>query len=154
MSDNGDVRSAKTLRMLKPQQHRDGYLQVQLYREGKRRKFYVHVLVGRAFVPKEPRHEVVNHKDGVKRHNAATNLEWSTKASNTRHAINTGLQRKHSIATRWVQGETKEGTGICAPSASEAERLLRGRRTSEITKAIARNRTAYGMTWCKLESTL
>lgn len=55
----------------------DGYLQFSLTS--------VHRAVALTFVPGYSPRLVVNHKDGIKSHNDATNLEWVTPKENTRH---------------------------------------------------------------------
>lgn len=59
--------------------------------------YQVHRLVANVFVP-NPNSETkdqVNHKDGNKRNNHYTNLEWVTGLENMQHAVATGLiQRK------------------------------------------------------------
>lgn len=60
----------------------DGYPTVQLKGLGGRR---IHRLVASAFVDNPDNKEIVNHKDGNKTNNLASNLEWVTSAENTYH---------------------------------------------------------------------
>lgn len=64
-----------------------GYLSLGL--GGK--KHYVHRLVAIAFVPNPRGLPAVNHLDGIKTNNAATNLEWVTNRENSAHALELGL---------------------------------------------------------------
>jgi DNA-binding CsgD family transcriptional regulator len=51
----------------------------------------VHRMVCKAFHPNPLNKETVNHIDGDKSNNRASNLEWSTWTENNRHARRTGL---------------------------------------------------------------
>lgn len=53
----------------------------------------VHRMVASAFVPNDSSdiNDVVNHKDGNKMNNHASNLEWTTHAENTNHALTHNL---------------------------------------------------------------
>lgn len=56
----------------------DGYLRVNLYKNGKVNKFYIHRLVAFMFVinEKPDSYTIVNHMDENKQNNKASNLEW------------------------------------------------------------------------------
>lgn len=68
-----------------------GYLVTDLYQGGKRSTVRVHRLVAEAFVPNPDCKPEVNHKDGNKYNNNASNLEYVTKKENCRHAWTNGL---------------------------------------------------------------
>lgn len=92
ISDAGRVRNAATGAIFCPSRHSRGYLQVQLKGDGGRREYYtVHRLVADAFLEENlAGRSQVNHLDGDKTNNAATNLEWATQSENIRHGYSTG----------------------------------------------------------------
>jgi len=93
VSNLGEVRSDKTKKILKPAFSFGNYLMVSLW-DNVTKKAYsakVHRLVASYFLPKDGKRLCVNHKDGVKKNNMVTNLEWCTSKENVRHAIRTGL---------------------------------------------------------------
>ena len=56
---------------------KNGYLQIDLYKNNVKKKYYIHRLVLMAFSPCENMQELeVNHKDENKENNALDNLEW------------------------------------------------------------------------------
>jgi len=63
-----------------------GYLECSI----RHKKVPVHRLVAVAFVPNPDNKPQVNHKDGDKKNNKATNLEWVTARENIRHAVENG----------------------------------------------------------------
>ncbi len=100
VSDQAQVRVTTTRRgtrkgwLLKSRPDSHGYLTVNLVQSnGKRRMRLLHRLVALTFIPNPvPRRNQVNHKDGVKAHCAASNLEWVTCSENHVHAYATGLR--------------------------------------------------------------
>jgi hypothetical protein len=79
-------------RWLKEAIDRCGYAYVGLYKAGKITKLKVHRLVAQAYlVACDKPH--VNHKDGNKLNNCASNLEWVTPKENKIHAFKIGLTK-------------------------------------------------------------
>ena len=81
---------AKPGHILRPTPGTNGYSQVLLWRHGGRRTVGIHRLVAQAFLGLSPVGYQVNHKDGHKANNCASNLEWVTHSQNTRHAYELG----------------------------------------------------------------
>lgn len=108
--DNGNIYSnAKGKKMfpLKTFEKPDGYLAVTLWDDSirgnkKRKTFLVHRLVAETFIPNPENKPTVNHKDGNKKNNCVTNLEWATSHEQNVHAFSNGLNyaRKGEEANR------------------------------------------------------
>jgi len=64
----------------------NGYLRVELNREGQSRKWPVHRLVALAFHGVPGGDVVINHINGNKTDNRPENLEWTTQKENDRHS--------------------------------------------------------------------
>ncbi len=64
----------------------DGYLGVNLFKDGKNYMRRVHRLVAEAFCEKKAGCNVVNHIDYNRANNVWTNLEWCTTAENVRYS--------------------------------------------------------------------
>lgn len=123
-----------------------GYLQVSLSHQTEKLWPMVHALVALVFLP---RHRTlrygrgklgVNHKDGNKRNNRASNLEWSTYLQNKAHAVQNGLvangsrckftkldeQKVREIRRRRKDGESTYALGAAyGVSATAIGNLLR-----------------------------
>ena len=69
-------------------QHKDNdnrYMRINLYKDGKLRKFRVHRLVAEMFIPNPNNLPEVNHIDENKFNNCVDNLEWCTSSKNVNH---------------------------------------------------------------------
>ena len=78
-------------RMLKLKRESNGYLRVNLVKDGRSKQHSVHRLVAKAFIPNPQNLETVNHKDEDKTNNAVSNLEWLSIGDNIRYG--TGIKR-------------------------------------------------------------
>lgn len=92
MHPSGKVYSYKNKKFLKAGKHRDGYLQVVLYKDGKMKTCKVHRLVALTYIDNPENKPQVNHKDGNKTNNNVSNLEWVTHGENQKHAYDNGLK--------------------------------------------------------------
>lgn len=81
-------------RMLSIRDNGTGYKFVDLHKNNKAKRFYVHRLVASTFIPNPEYKPEVNHLDGDKANNVVFNLCWSTRKENLRHAANTGLTKR------------------------------------------------------------
>lgn len=78
-------------KLLKPGIDRDGYEKVVLTKNGKRKTYLVHRLVGQAFIPNPNNKPTINHINGIKTDNRVCNLEWATHKEQKEHEIKNGL---------------------------------------------------------------
>jgi len=78
-------------KLLTPVEMPNGYLRVHIRKPINKNK-RVHRLVAESFIPNPMNLPIVNHLDGDKHNNCASNLEWCTAKENTNHAIKTGLR--------------------------------------------------------------
>lgn len=100
---DGEIINRNTGRKVKPQPNGKGYLRVSI---GKKLMF-VHRLVAEKYIPNPDCKPQVNHKDGDKKNNRASNLEWVTNSENREHAVVNGLQIKGN-ACPWSKLDSKK----------------------------------------------
>ena len=91
ISEDGNIRNARTGRAVKQYKQKDGYLQASLSKDNKPKTYLVHRLVAKAWCDNQSELSEVNHKDGDKTNNHYTNLEWVSHKQNMLHAKTTGL---------------------------------------------------------------
>ena len=115
VNEHGDVFSLRKGEPSKmsPSRDKDGYLQVVFSdREAKRHRFYVHRLVTITFLPNPCDLPQVNHKDGDKRNNSLSNLEWCSNSQNAAHCHRTGLHGADKLTfedATAIRGEYRKG---------------------------------------------
>lgn len=76
VSDTGLVKSNVSNKLISIWTKKNGYCQVTLHRNGKKKNLYVHRLVATAFINNDQSLSDVNHIDENKKNNSVNNLEW------------------------------------------------------------------------------
>ena len=126
VSNHGRVKSLERLdsnnhpvreRILKPGNNNRGYLRVNLCKNGKVERPYVHRLVAEAFeINRRAGQNEIDHIDGDKQNNCTWNLRWCTRLENEYNPVNTKAIPVESYDL--ITGETIKRYA----SAMEAER--------------------------------
>ena len=160
-SRNGGQRRRPS-KILKANKKRNGYLSVDLCREGVIKTNLVHRIVAKAFCEKpSPDADQVNHINYNKTDNRASNLEWCTQSYNMRHMIKGGFADK-SIEARRKRIRCVE-LGLEFPSSYQAAEWLNEEKFSFSKDvagmsrkiracAIKAQQTAYGYHWVDVNS--
>ena len=130
----GKVWSYRRQKFLKPFYDKNGYLRVQLCKNGKCKKYKLHRLVADAYIPNPDNLPEVDHIDNDKTHNYINNLQWLSHKDNSRKSNNKPILQfdlNGNFIREWecaydVGKEVKQGINNC----------LRGR-----------TKSAYGYIW-------
>ena len=103
VSNFGNIMNLHSNKFLKKRLSTNGYYIVDLRKNHRSRVFRVHRLVALSFIPFVDGKVFVNHIDGNKLNNNASNLEWCTQSENVYHAYNAGLnKRRLDISESWI----------------------------------------------------
>ena len=91
-----------------------GYERVSIKIKHKERKFSVHRLVAIAFIPNPENKSQVNHIDGNKLNNNASNLEWNTASENNfnKYVTCLGIGR-HGLKSHYSKYKKKDIITAC-----------------------------------------
>lgn len=87
-------------KLLIPRNHTGGYVQYIL---GHSKYVYAHRLVAVMFISNPKMYQEINHKDGNKKNNIVSNLEWVSRQGNADHAWKNGLIKSTPHKTRLVK---------------------------------------------------
>lgn len=131
VSSDGRIYSHINNRFLKPGLNNGWYIQVVLIgADGHRNVRRIHRLVANAFLDKPSGSKLdVNHKNGIKSDNRASNLEWCSRSENVKHSYRC-LTRNVSKGTTHPKSKMviDYRTGIfyeCTREAAEARGIKR-----------------------------
>lgn len=152
VSDEGDVYSIRSRKMLKPIKTNCGYLQVRLWDNYKVYNKSVHRCVAEAFIDNPSNKEQVNHKDGDKTNNRADNLEWVTRSENQLHRYNVLKKRGHNPSIKEAVAACRKSvicfdTGEQYESITSAARAFGKRQSSLSAHLTGRMDSFAGMKW-------
>ena len=113
---------------IKPRKTNYGYHDVRLTHNGRRKRYFIHRLVGKYFIPNPDNKPQINHKDGNKLNNHFENLEWCTQSENNNHALLTGLRKYHIFEPNYkscIQLDKDDNIIAIWRSLSDAGRILK-----------------------------
>lgn len=128
----------------------NGYLSIQLEIGGQYKLCKVHRLVAKAFHQNNEGKEYVNHIDGNKQNNRASNLEFVTPKENSEHAIKTGLKdhKKSRNKSRTVHQLDLDGNILATfESATIAAKELKIQRSKISAVCNGKRITCGGFKW-------
>jgi len=90
INNKGDIWSKLSRKFIKSHQNDSGYLVVSLYKKSESKNYMkrVHILVAESFVINHnpELYDIVNHIDGNRANPLYSNLEWTNKSQNAKHA--------------------------------------------------------------------
>ena len=133
-------------RILKAGKSGNGYLQVNLYKDGNREQPLVHRLVATAFLDNTDNLPEVNHKDEDKTNNCVENLEYCSRLYNMNYG--TGSKRSAEKRSKPVFSvDKKSGLIMWWESAKEAERCTGINNGNIINCCQGRQKSAGGHYW-------
>lgn len=111
IEDNGSVWSEYSNKFLKPLHDTNGYLMVNLHKDGKQWSKRIHRLVAEAFINNPNNYDQVNHIDENKENNNINNLEWVTQQENNKYIEKIGHHSgrpKKKVLVEFRNGDREE----------------------------------------------
>ena len=142
VSNFGNIKSFYKNKILKPVIENTGYNQVTLVKNRKKRKHYIHRLVGFHFIDNPNNFNELNHKDGNKCNNCVENLEWCSRRYNVQHSVK--ILNKHCGKRKQVQCVE---TGEIFNSIKKAAKFYNIQRLALSNSLNNPNKTVGGLHW-------
>lgn len=108
LNENGEVRNKITGNYIKGDINNAGYYRVCLYKKPRKERYFRHRLVAELFIPNPNNLPEVNHINGDKSKNCASNLQWCNRTHNEREAHRTGIKEYKLYYVIFDNGIRKE----------------------------------------------
>jgi hypothetical protein len=143
-------------KQLTPKCNNAGRLWVELCKNGERKPWLIHRLVGMVFIPNPNEYPQINHKDENPKNNVVSNLEWCTREYNIqyyrdRHPERPPFRPSRNYRVRSnipVIQLTKDGTVVRRWDNSCQVKKTMGWSDWSVAECCRGNRkTAYGFIW-------
>lgn len=157
---SGRVINNTTKKCKKPSDNHSGkgYLYVDLYNNGKRKRFYIHRLVAELYISNPDNKPYVNHIDGNPKNNKCENLEWCTALENVEHASKIlGVMQQYNAANKNRQRAVKQIDVVTNKVIAVFESIREAERQTGINSSyisqICRGKfkQCFGYSWCYVE---
>ena len=143
----GRVWSYLSKMFMKPNKKQNGYLEVTLTRNGKKKSFLIHRLVAETYIPNPEQLPQVGHKDETRDKNYIRNLCWTSAKDNCNMPLHLERKSKSHMNNTNSKKVLCVETNIIYPSISEAARN-QGCTPQNIYQACqSRYRIACGYHW-------
>lgn len=155
---NGIIYNTRSGHQKQPTSNNNGYLYVDLYNNGNRKRFFVHRLVAKSFIPNPQNKPYINHIDGNPQNNNIKNLEWCSPLENVEHAnkvlnvlsaykiANDNRKKKIKMIDR-LSGETIS----IFDSIRDAERKTKIKASNIVANLKGRQTYTKNYIWCYVE---
>ena len=106
ISSKGRVKSLKCnkTKILKNSERSDGrsYIKLKLSDTSKRKHYFIHQLVAKAFINNPDKYQEVLHRDGNRKNNKVENLCWMSHFNIENYMINKGYKKIYYGEEQWA----------------------------------------------------
>ena len=108
ITEDGKVWSHRLSKFLNPTTNKDGHLQINLSKNGTKKRFYLHRLVAETYLPNPNNLPEVHHINGIRNDNRVDNLDWVSKEENI-------SKRIFNRGAKWYMEKLKEMGVVFTP---------------------------------------